>query len=312
VIFSIVIPAKNEARDIGQCLESILAQCYDSYEVIVVDDGSTDETYKIVTHYATMYPEKIRISQSNGRGPGFAKNVGSEMAKGDIIFFLDADETINKEFLGYCKDYFTDSWVAGIVIALEFESVSTLGRIQGSWKTTRQCGRLGHFPRLMRKEIFESVGKYDADLVVGEDYDLWIKLKEFSENKKMRFVSEENAIIHHVDDDSLGGVFKSAIRFGRALMHTTERYPRFAGPIILWSILNALFLPSLLVFFSPFSWLSFIYFSIYILIWVYFILKIFIIKTSQTKFYIFLVPPLQVIIGLGVIIGLFESIYMKK
>jgi len=304
-----VIPARNEARDIGQCLESIIAQEYKDYEVIVVDDGSTDETSEMVMHYSAIYPEKVKISYSNGRGPGFAKNVGSEMAKGDIIFFMDADETINKEFLGYCRDHFSDSSVAGIVIALEFESANTLGRIQGSWKTTRQGSHLGRFPRLMRKEIFETVGRYDTSLIIGEDYDLWIRIKAFSENRQMRFVSEEKAVIRHVDDDSLYGVFKKSIRFGKVLLPTTKRHPRFAGSILLWSLFNALvFLACGLIFFSFF--LSIIYFSLYLIIWSYYIVKSFIIGPTHTSLYFLSVPFLQAIVGFGVIIGVIKSIFV--
>ena len=310
MFFSIIIPARNEARDIERCLESVIAQEFEDYEVIVVDDGSTDETPEIVMHYSAMYPEKVKSSHSNGCGPGFAKNVGSEMARGDIIFFMDADEIINKEFLGYCKDHFTDSSVAGIIIALEFESVNTLGRIQGSWKTTRQGSHLGLFPRLIRKEIFKTVGRYDASLIVGEDYDLWVRLKAFSENRQIHFVSEEKAVIRHVDDDSLYGVFKRAMRFGRVLLPTTKKHPRFAGSILLWSLFNALsFWACGLIFFYFF--LSIIYFSMYLIIWSYYIVKSFIVGPFHTRIYFILVPFLQAIIGSGVMIGVIESIIVQ-
>lgn len=92
-LVSIVIPAYNEQKNIEACLETILNQSYNNYEVIVVDDGSTDKTIEIVQ----KYPVKL-IKQSH-QGPAKARNLGAKEAKGEILVFMDSDMTFEKNFI---------------------------------------------------------------------------------------------------------------------------------------------------------------------------------------------------------------------
>lgn len=85
-LVSIVIPSYNAEKTIGQCLESIKNQSYPNLEVIVVDDGSKDETIKSVSKYNVSI-----IALENNYGAPHAMNVGAELAKGEYIFFLDSD-----------------------------------------------------------------------------------------------------------------------------------------------------------------------------------------------------------------------------
>ena len=86
---SVVIPMYNDSRTIGLCLSSVLSQTYQPCEVIVVDDVSTDDSAAI----AAGHPCTLIRSEVNG-GPGGARNLGVRHAKGDVIFFLDADLTM--------------------------------------------------------------------------------------------------------------------------------------------------------------------------------------------------------------------------
>lgn len=78
-----------------EAIESIFTQTYDNWELLLVDDGSTDESTKIALHYAEQYPEKVRYLEHEGhqnRGMSAARNLGIRHAKGDYIAFLDADD----------------------------------------------------------------------------------------------------------------------------------------------------------------------------------------------------------------------------
>ena len=89
--FSIIVPAYNVAQYIEECIESILNQDYDNYEIIVVDDGATDETPKILDEIASK-SEKVRVIHQKNGGLSAARNSGIEAALGDYILFLDGDD----------------------------------------------------------------------------------------------------------------------------------------------------------------------------------------------------------------------------
>ena len=89
--FSIIIPAYNVADYLENCVESILKQTYDNYEVIIVNDGSTDETGKIADDLSLQFKQINVIHQSNG-GASKARNTGMKEVVGDYILFLDGDD----------------------------------------------------------------------------------------------------------------------------------------------------------------------------------------------------------------------------
>ena len=92
---SIIVPLYNKEKFIDRCLESLLAQevSPSEYEIIIVDDGSTDSSCSIAHNYAEKHVNIHLFRQQNG-GPGAARNRGLEVAKGDYIYFLDADDYI--------------------------------------------------------------------------------------------------------------------------------------------------------------------------------------------------------------------------
>ena len=89
--FSIIIPAYNVANYLENCVESILKQTYDNYEIIIVDDGSTDETGKVADELLKQSKQINVVHQSNG-GASKARNTGMKRATGDYILFLDGDD----------------------------------------------------------------------------------------------------------------------------------------------------------------------------------------------------------------------------
>jgi glycosyltransferase involved in cell wall biosynthesis len=92
---SIVTPFLNAGRFIQESIESVLAQTYDRWELLLVDDGATDASTSIARQYAAMHPEKIRYLAHDGRqnkGASAARNLGTRHAKGEYIAFLDADD----------------------------------------------------------------------------------------------------------------------------------------------------------------------------------------------------------------------------
>ena len=96
-LVSIIIPVYNSERFLKECFESILAQTFEDYEVLVVDDGSSDSSLDIEDQYSKD-PRFIIIRQSNA-GQGMARNRALDMAEGRYITFLDSDDAMKPDFL---------------------------------------------------------------------------------------------------------------------------------------------------------------------------------------------------------------------
>lgn len=92
---SVVMPFFESARFIAEAIESVLAQRYDAWELLLVDDGSTDGSAEIARAYAARHPDRIRCLEHPGRanrGPGAARNLGFRAARGELLAMLDADD----------------------------------------------------------------------------------------------------------------------------------------------------------------------------------------------------------------------------
>lgn len=91
---SVVIPVYNTRDYLGACLDSVIVPELQDYEIILVNDGSTDDSGLIAAEYAERYPQYIRLITTENRGLGAARNTGLENASGEFLFFLDSDDSI--------------------------------------------------------------------------------------------------------------------------------------------------------------------------------------------------------------------------
>jgi len=96
-IFSIIIPVYNVEKYLNECIDSILNQDFENYEIICVDDGSTDNSYSILESYGDN--EKLKIIKQKNKGQSSARNIALEMAQGKYIWFIDSDDKISKDSL---------------------------------------------------------------------------------------------------------------------------------------------------------------------------------------------------------------------
>lgn len=95
VKFSVIVPAFNCEKYICRAIESVINQKYSFWEIIVVNDGSTDQTKDIIEKYVKQYPKKIILINALNRGPLLARRKGSEIATGDYLLFLDSDDHLD-------------------------------------------------------------------------------------------------------------------------------------------------------------------------------------------------------------------------
>jgi glycosyltransferase involved in cell wall biosynthesis len=183
---SVVIPAYQAAEFIAQAIDSVLAQSYRDFEVIVVNDGSTDDTAGVVRNYNG----RVRYIEQDNGGPAVARNTGIAAARGDMLAFLDADDWWAPNRLERC--------VEELLAQPDIDVVTTDAfLVEGDTPTAnRWYGDLGNyeFPppaqqlssmidcnfmftsTLLPRALVTRVGGFDPAYLGTEDYDLWIRM----------------------------------------------------------------------------------------------------------------------------------------
>jgi glycosyltransferase involved in cell wall biosynthesis len=208
---SVIIAAYNEESCIDDCLRTICQQTHPSYEVIVVDDGSTDRTPDIVRKY-----NNVKLISQPHKGPGVARNNGVAHSRGEILVFVDADMTFHPDFLTKLVEPIKQGGVCGTFTKEEY-----VANWDNPWARcwTINCGlpdRKRHpidHPdtdkvfRAIRRSDFLSVGGYD-DMGYSEDHSLSRKLGKLA-------IHAQGAICYHKNPESLRDVYLSARWYGR-------------------------------------------------------------------------------------------------
>lgn len=172
---SVIIPVYNGAPFLAEAIHSVLRQNYERLEIIVVDDGSTDDTADVAARFAA----RIRFVQQDNRGPSAARNRGLEMARGDVIAFLDADdlwpgEKLNRQ-LDYLRRHPQTEVVTGRVQVMKL-AAGTGERVFEDFADPLVSVNLG--AALYRKSVFQTVGLFDPAMRYSEDVDWFMRARE--------------------------------------------------------------------------------------------------------------------------------------
>lgn len=185
---SAIVTTYNYARFIAGAIECVLQQTRRPDEIVVVDDGSTDETADIVARYAA---QGVRYVYKENGGAGSARNRGIRETTGDLLAFLDADDRWVREKTALQLDHFSRYPCAGLVTGSMWEL----------YEDGRPPLYVGHKPvgaenlyhevvventvgnpstTMIRRACFERVGLFDETLRLGQDWDMWIRIaREF-------------------------------------------------------------------------------------------------------------------------------------
>ena len=178
---SVVIPTYNRVTFLKDAIDSVLAQTFLDFELIVVDDGSTDDTPKLLS----SYNNKVRVITQTNQGPSAARNRGIETAKGEWIAFLDSDDVWKPDKLKKQAQFITDN--PGTKICQTEEVWIRNGkRVNPRKKHEMHSGWIYEqcLPRcivspssvMIHKDVFEKVGLFDETMLACEDYDLWLRV----------------------------------------------------------------------------------------------------------------------------------------
>lgn len=178
---TIVIPTHNRAHTLPRALDSVFTQTVLPQEVVVIDDGSTDQTVAVV---AKHYPQVCLLQQTQN-GVSKARNVGIEAATGDWIAFLDSDDSWLPDKLQQQIDALTEQTEYKICHSDEIW-IRNGRRVNAKAKHRKRGGRIFQHclplcaispsAALIHKSVFADVGTFDENLPACEDYDLWLRI----------------------------------------------------------------------------------------------------------------------------------------
>lgn len=231
---SVIIPAYNSSRYLAETIESVLAQSYREFEVIVVDDGSTDETLAVAQRFA---PTVRALTKANG-GPASARNLAMQHASGDYLAFLDSDDLWVADKLEKQVAFLESNpqvalcYGQAVMFSGEADQKIERERIGYTGEASFALLLLGDFlPNstvVLRSTCRERVGwlNEDRELIAGEDYEYWLRVaKEFP----LAGLSEVLAY-YRLRDGSLlgdGADTEKGLRLSLAVLSSVEKlYPR--------------------------------------------------------------------------------------
>gem|GEM_PF-3008038 len=185
-LVSIIIPVYNGEWSVGRAVKSALAQTYPRCEVIVVDDGSTDQTLEVLADYGELINV---VRQSDNCGRSAARNIGLKHASGEFIVFLDADDTLLphmvEQQIAYLQAHsgvafvYGHAWmsdVCGEIIQPPVLMGAPLEPGRPPFVSLVMGQSLLIHTALIRRSVLPTLGAFDETLYVSEDWDLWLRL----------------------------------------------------------------------------------------------------------------------------------------
>jgi len=209
---AVIIPAYNAARHVSRAIESALAQTVPVAEVIVVDDGSSDNTAEVVR----AFPPPVRLIQKPNGGPGSARNLGARETSATWLAFLDADDWWFPDKLAAQLALATDPAVA-LVHCLPDHRDETVPPILGfghlwdrNWIINSSV--------LLRRDVFMDLGGFDEarDLISVEDYNLWLRVAAAG----WKIATCQQVMVHYTRGI---GLSSHTVKFLNAQMHNIQR-----------------------------------------------------------------------------------------
>jgi glycosyltransferase involved in cell wall biosynthesis len=230
-VVTVIIPTYNRADFLNESIQSVVSQTFTDYELIVVDDGSSDHTEAVVREF----PEVRYVACSENSGVSYARNFGINLARGRYICFLDSDDLWIKNKLeaqihwmeenADCQVCYTDEiWIRKGI------------RVNPMNKHRKCSGDI--FPHslplcivspssvLMRSSLFDEVGVFDENLPACEDYDLWLRI---SLKYPVYYIAEKLIVKKGGHADQLSAKYWGMDRFRVIALEKLLREPSLNG-----------------------------------------------------------------------------------
>jgi glycosyltransferase involved in cell wall biosynthesis len=276
VFFSIIIPLYNRPQEIRELLETLTAQTYKQFEVLVIEDGSTDDAEEIVKSFSDTLDVHYYVKPNSGQG--FSRNFGFERAKGDYFVIFDSDILVPENYFEIVNGSLNNNWLDAYggpddshpsftpiqkAISYAMTSPFTTGGTRGSKKAIGQFHPRSFNMGLSRK-AWEKAGGYVITRL-GEDIEYAIRIHSLG--FKIGLIPD--AKVYHKRRTSFYKFYKQLHFFGRARINVYKFFPRGLKLVHFFPAFGTLFIAFTLIanlFRWPIAILCNIMLAIYILL----------------------------------------------
>lgn len=297
VLVSVIIPTKNEERDLPSLIKSLKNQSFRDFEALFVDGGSIDKTRALIKKAGFKL-----IIEDPAIGPGNARNIGAKKARGKFLVFVDADNVLSRDYLHN---------IVSDIQNVDAVSTSTVAYKPNFLARVYYQERVGVMspirmaPNAFRKEVFLGL-RYPKSLGFGEDQSL---LQQFVKKGYKKFYSK-CSIVYHKEPDTLSRLTKESLWWGR----TFPDYVKQSGKrgflsltLLLFKGLSPLVFVPLFIF-NQFLSLSLLFAWLFLMI--YYVFKSY--RARHDVLASLCVPFIKFFRSFLMIIGLTERILLKK
>lgn len=207
-LISVIVPVYNVEKYLAKCIESILAQGVEDFELLLVNDGSKDSSLAICNDFATRDSRIKVISKENG-GVSSARNLALDNATGEWVTFVDADDWLEEESLAACRPYMDE------YEAIRFSTRDIFANGKSRRRTVRQAKdwdeafrqvvghetMIGVAGTLYRRNIFEDNNiRFDTDIVYGEDW--WVLAQALYRARRVKTLSSLYGYIYNRSNET--------------------------------------------------------------------------------------------------------------
>jgi glycosyltransferase involved in cell wall biosynthesis len=222
---SVIIPVHNAARTVANAIDSVLAQTFTDYEIIAIDNNSTDASREVLARYA----DRVKILQEPKRGPSAARNCGVRASSGELLAFLDADDWWRPAMLARtvelldrdpaCALVYTD---LALVDSTGHEQMASISGESHPPTVAEMLERLWPIlpsAVLMRRSAFDLAGGFPEDLIAFEDVYFWLLVREHGTFQYLpeplavwRFALFPDPLKPAGGQDEAGAIFEQMVR----------------------------------------------------------------------------------------------------
>lgn len=227
-MISVVIPLYNKEQSIASTINSVLAQTYKDFEIVVVDDGSTDKSADVVS---TIDDDRIVFISQDNQGVSAARNTGIIAAKGEYVAFLDGDDLWHPEYLETLVQLISDypnatlygigySKIHDNIIPNKVEPTSMRGEIENPWENY-----VGYWTgsSSSSRELLIKVGMFDTRMTHGEDIDMWWRLLLMGNG------AWDNRILAYYRQDAENRAMNRLIPLEKHIPYYIDKYSKARG-----------------------------------------------------------------------------------
>lgn len=221
-LISVIIPTHNRSGMLKRAIDSALRQTYKNIEIIVVDDGSTDDTKDTVEYYCAAFNNIKYIKNATALGACNARNKGIELAKGEFVSGLDDDDEFTPDRIENLVKCYNDDYAfvcSDIIVIVTSGSYILTSKEYISFNDLL-WGNIAGSQVLVRRERMLSLNSFNENLPSGQDWDMWLRLtKKYGQAKRVK----EALYIMHTEHEEQRITTSSKRKKGYLMVYKTYK-----------------------------------------------------------------------------------------